>query len=320
MSELLEPAALAKLRSAGLRAQRIAEGLWAGIHPSRLKGASIEFSEHKQYAPGDELRHLDWKVLAKSDRLFVKQFEDETNIQAYWLIDSSGSMGYASGEETAEVDLAHAVNGAALPLARVDRAPATKLHYATMMAAGLSHLLITQQDAVGLSAGNSEGATTLPPRRGPRYLLQLLETLEDLRASGAGSIAKLVRPVLESQRRRSLVVLFSDLFDAREEDWTALRQLRARGNEVAVFQILDPFEVSFPFQGWSDFEGLEGEEPVQVDPQAQREDYLRRFSAFLNECRERCSRAEIAYIRSLTTESLDTPLLAFLLSRRTTRR
>jgi len=316
MSNLLDPAVLAKLEPVSLRAQRIAEGLWGGIHPSRLKGASLEFSEHKQYSQGDELRHLDWKVFAKSDRLFIKQFEDETNIQAFSVIDASGSMGYCSREMAPDASVgAVPETGGGVP-----PGPVSKLFYASLLAAGLSYLLEGQQDAVGIVGGGDSPRVFQPPRRGRKQLALVLQALESLRASGPSNLAALCRPILESHERKSLVAIFTDLLGATEGDWTALRQLRARGNEVVLFHILDPFEVYFPFQGWSDFDGLEGEAPVQADPVVQRADYLSRFGAFLEDCRGRCVSREIAYERALTGEPVDRPLLSYLLSRRSAAR
>ncbi len=315
MSHLLDPAVLAKLEPVSLRAQRIAEGLWGGIHPSRLKGASVEFSEHKQYSPGDELRHLDWKVYAKSDRLFIKQFEDETNIQAYAVMDASGSMGYCSRE------MAPAASVGAVPeRGTIAPGPVSKLAYASLLAAGLCYLLEGQQDAVGIVAGGGAPDIFQPPRRGRKQLAQVLQAIESLRPSGPSNLAALCGPILESHERKSLVAIFTDLLGATEDDWTALRQLRARGNEIVLFHVLDPFEVHFPFQGWSDFDGLEGEAPVQADPVAQRPQYLSRFRAFLEDCRGRCVSREIAYERALTDEPVDRPLLSYLLSRRSASR
>ncbi len=313
MTALLDPAVLAKIKPLGLRAQRIAEGLWSGLHSSRLKGASLEFSEHKQYNPGDELRHLDWKVLAKSDRLFVKQFENETNIQAVFVVDTSGSMGYCSGGTPAG---GTADSAASLP---PGSAAVSKLSYSVSLAAALAWLLKEQQDAVGLAAGAGGLAGYLPPRRGPKQLAQLFERLESLRAGGGSSLAALCRPVLESQSRKTLVAVFTDFLGETEEDWALLRQLRSRGNEVVLFHVLDPFEITFPFNQWSDFEGLEGEAPVQVDPEAQRESYLRRFRAFLEGVERRCVENEIHYVRTTTDEPLDGPLTRYLVSRRNRR-
>lgn len=316
MTQLLDPATLAKLRPLGLRAQRIARGVWAGIHPSPSKGASIEFAEHKQYSQGDELRHLDWKIFGKSDKLFVKQFEAETNIAALFVLDTSGSMGYCGSEMSPDVNPGDVDTGDNRRGHELGVGSVSKLAYAAMMSAGLAHVLQGQQDAVGLACGADQLDLFVPPRPGPKQLAQLFHELEAIEPRGESHLREILRPVLEAHRRRTLILLFTDGFDLTEEDWSALRQLRSRGHELAFFHMLDPYELSFPFQSWSDFQGLEGESPVQVDPMAQRESYLRRIDAFIEDVRERCIGSEINYLRVVTSEPLDRPLLAFLMSRR----
>ena len=315
MSELLDPATLAKLRPLGLRAQHIAQGVWAGMHRSPSKGASIEFAEHKQYSQGDELRHLDWKIFGKSDRLFVKQFEAETNIAALFVLDTSGSMGYCSGEMSPAINLAEVDIGPDKRAEKLGIGAVSKLAYATMMSAALAHLLQGQQDAVGVACGAEKLEKFVPPRPGPKQLAALFHELEAVKAQGRSHLKELLRPVLEAHRRRMLIALFTDGFDMDEDDWSALRQLRSRGHELSFFHLLDPFELSFPFQSWSDFHGLEGEQPVQVDPAAQRESYLRRIDAFVEDVREKCIRGEMNYLRVVTSEPVDRPLLTYLLSR-----
>ncbi len=267
----LDPVALARLQGLQLRVRRAMEGLLGGLHASRHKGSSIEFQEHKEYSPGDEIRHIDWKAYARLDRYTVKQFEQETNLRAYLLVDASGSMGYASGQRS-------------------------KLDCACELAATLAHLLLNQQDAAGLLTLRDGLHDYIPPRSGSGHLLTVTSQLAQLDPKGPTDLVAGLRQVAELARRSSLIVLLSDLFDFQPELLRLLRQLRGRRHEVVVLQILDPAELSFPFTDLTLFEDMEGPRELLADPRAVRDAYLEELERFLTEVRMGCREADIDHL------------------------
>ena len=287
--DYLDPAVLQELGTMQLRARQLAEGVIAGLHRSPHRGGSVEFSEYTEYSHGHELRHVDWKVFAKSDKYYVKQFEDETNLQAYLLVDGSGSMAYQS-----------------------TNAPLSKLQYATYLSATLAYLMIRQGDAVGAMGFADTAGTFLPAAARTRHLDDIFYLLDNLEGSGTTSLDPALRLIAERARRRSLVMVFSDFLDARESTFELLRVLRSRKFDVALFHILDPAELELPFEGLSLFEGLEGEGELLVDPDDLRQRYLEAIRLHCETLRSEAEKSNITYLRTLTSTPLEAICQDFL--------
>ena len=291
----LDPAQLARLASLPIKARVIVEGALSGLHRAAVHGASVEFAEHKEYSPGDELRHVDWKAYAKLDRYYVKQFEQESQLTVYLVLDASASMAFAGG-------------GIA------------KIEYAGMALAALAYLVIQQQDKVGLLAcGDKTLDTLVPPRARTTHLHDLMSVLESLIARGAtgdeSPAAALSRIAELTRRRRALIVLASDLFDADDRTLQLLAQLRAQRHDVSVLHILDPHERSFPYDGLTQFEALESASKLLVNPAAIRQDYLARMDAFLARARSTLTTAGVDYHLVQTDQPLERTLLELLVAR-----
>ena len=295
-ANLLDPKLLAKLGTTQLRARAVVEGLLSGLHRSPHQGQSVEFSEHKLYAPGDELRHIDWKAFGKVDRYYVKQFEHETNLRAFLLVDASASMSYRGGDGL------------------------SKLDYAKTLAASLSYLLVRQQDAVGLAiaskAEESKGvAHWLPPRASMGHFPAILSRLEALEAEGTTDLAAAADWVAERARRRAAIFVFSDLLDFQPGAVERLADLRRMKNEVTVFHLLDPHELEFPFDDATRFEGMEGEDAIELDPRSIRESYLEEIGALCARVKATCRDADVEYELVRTDAPFDRLLLRWLAAR-----
>jgi uncharacterized protein (DUF58 family) len=300
--QFLDPVALSKVGSLPLKARTIVEGALAGLHRSPHHGSSVEFAEHKEYSPGDEIKHIDWKAYGKFDRFYVKRFEEETELTAYLVVDASGSMAY---------------KGAGL----------AKLEYAAYMAAALAYLLIRQQDRVGLYAfgGDGDGAALhVPPRARSTHLHDLHAQLEGLLARGGAGptalAAALDRVAELSRRRRSLVIVLSDMFDASPDVPLLLKRLSAQRHDVTVFQLLDRDEIELPFEGLTLFESMEDERRLLADPRAIRDDYLKELKAFLERVRRACDEGRVEHHLVPTLQPLERTLLDFLAARAGRRR
>jgi uncharacterized protein (DUF58 family) len=302
-TELLDPIAIARLGSMALRARYIALGALAGLHRSRRRGSSVEFSEHKEYSPGDELRHIDWKAYGKLDKYYVKRFEEETELRAYLVVDSSGSMGYARAPSAGQPAV-------------------SKLRYASFLAAGLSYLLLRQQDPVGLLLVKRPGRQPherlyIPPRAREGHLANVLDELEAARAEGDTDLVGSLKHLSEIIRPRSLVVVLSDLFEPRLADAISLlRGLRARRHDVAVFQLLDADELAFPFRELLRFQAME-DEPREVlcDARATRSSYMKALNEFTSSARRSCEAGDVEYHLIETSTPVDRALLDFLVKR-----
>lgn len=285
-SRHFDAAALAKVAGLQLRVRQVVDGAMAGLHRAPYRGASVEFAEHKEYSPGDDLRRLDWKAYGKFDRYYIRQYEEETELSAYILLDCSGSMGY--GE------------------------PLSKLSYGSVLAGSLSFLLGRQRDQAGLLAFADEVRQYVPPRSRANHQAALLTTLESLEASGRTSLGRALTRLLEVVHRRSLIVLISDLFDEDEAALKLLTQLRARRHQVVVLQLLHADELDFPFQHVSLFASMEDERELLADPRAIRRTYLRELEAFCARVETTCRQAELRYHRVSTADALDQVLLRLL--------
>src|ERR671918_1454833 len=244
-----DPRVLAGISNLYLKARWVVEGVMSGIHRSRSKGFSVEFEEHREYSPGDEIRRIDWKALGKFDRYFIKEYEDETNLRAYLLLDTSGSMDYASDG-------------------------VTKFDYGCTLAASLAYLILKQQDAAGLVTFSDHIEAFIPPRAKRDYLLQILHALENRGPSGETNVGKILEDIAGQVKRRGLVILVSDLLDEPDKILKSLRLFRFNGNDVIVFHLFDQAELDLPFDGNILFEDLEAAElRVVADPRAIRSTY-----------------------------------------------
>lgn len=271
-----------------LRARLVVEGFLSGLHRSPYHGFSVEFSEYRPYSPGDDLRYLDWKLYARTDRHYIKRFEDETNLRCQLVVDQSRSMAYASSADGSE------------------RSP--KSRYAVTIAATLAHFLARQRDAVGLTLFEQDVVEHVPPRHRPGHLHRLLVTLDRAASGTSTGLAPALERVAGLTRQRGLVVLISDLLAPLEGLDTAFGQLRARGQEVIVFRVLDPAELAFPFEGASMFEDLESGRTLYVDARLAREQYQASFAAHARGLAELCNGHGV----DLVTWTTDRPLVECL--------
>jgi len=287
---LLDPHFVSKLARLDLRARLVVDGFLTGLHKSPYHGFSVEFAEHRQYMPGDPLRHLDWKVLAKSDRKYLKQYEEETNLRATLLIDTSASMGYSS----------HGLS---------------KLDYARQLAASLAYLMLRQNDAVGLFAFESGRGELIPPRSTPSHLRQLLVLLDRLQARGGTDFASSLHALAERVKQRGLVIILSDLLDDPERIAGAIHHFRHRKHEVLVFHVLDPQEVQFGFEREATYIDLESGERVTTRPQELRGDYRTRVQAWMERIRGFCIEKQADYVSVTTDTPYDRALLEYLSKR-----
>ncbi len=287
---LLDPHFISKLTRLDLTARLVVEGFLTGLHRSPYHGFSVEFAEHRQYMPGDPLRHLDWRVLAKSDRKYVKQYEEETNLRAMLLVDTSASMGYGS----------HVI---------------TKLDYARQLAAALAYLMLRQNDAVGMFAFATGRAELIPPRSTMGHARPLLLLLERLTPGGATNFASSLHALAERMTQRGLVVLISDLLDDPERIAQAIHHFRHRKHEVLVFHVLDPQEVAFDFEREAVYVDLETGERITTRPQELRPDYRARVNAWRDQIRQFCIEKRADYVPLTTDQPYDRALLEYLSKR-----
>ncbi|HET6411112.1 MAG TPA: DUF58 domain-containing protein [Anaeromyxobacter sp.] len=292
---LLDPKVLARLGTLHLRVRAITEGVLTGLHKSPHHGQSVEFAEHKEYAPGDEIRLIDWKAYGKFDKYYVKKFEQETNLRAYLVVDSSGSMGYRS-----------------------DPRLLTKLEYASALSASLAYLLVRQQDAAGLVVVSGSVRSALPPRATAGHLGPLVEALAGVTALGPTDLGAAVDWVIEHAPRRSSVVVFSDLMDRDERVLRRLAQLGRRKHEVTLFHVLDPAELDFPFEDPTLFLSMEDERRIEANGRDMRKGYLELFRRWLEEVRRAALESDVDYVLCRTDTPVDEVLLPFLARRERT--
>ena len=283
-----DPKVLAGISDLYLRARWVVEGMMSGIHRSRSKGFSVEFEQHREYSPGDEIRRIDWKALGRFDRYFVKEYEDETNLRAYLLVDTSGSMDYASDG-------------------------VTKFDYGCTLAASLAYLILRQQDAAGIVTFSDHIETFIPPKATRDYLIQILRALENRGPAGETNVGKILEEIAGQIKRRGLVVLVSDLLDEPEQILKGLRLFRFKGNDVIVFHLLDPAELSLPFDGNILFEDLEELNlRVVADPRTIRKTYREVVEEFTSRMRQECHDNVIDYQLIATSTPLDRALASYL--------
>ena len=296
MTAGLDPAQLARFASLPIKARVIVEGALSGLHRANVHGSSVEFAEHKEYSPGDELRHVDWKAYAKLDRYYVKQYEQESQLTVYIVLDASASMTFQGG-------------GAI-----------SKLEYGQLLLAALAYLVIQQQDKVGLAAcGDHALEVMVPPRGRTTHLHDLLGVLDQVLATGGkgheAPAAALARIAELARRRRALVIVATDLFDPDDKTIEALCTLRAQKHDVSLLHVLDPHERTFPYDGLTQFEALESGGKMLVNPAAIRKDYLARMDAFLDRTKIALTGAGVDYHLLMTDRALDHALLELLVAR-----
>jgi uncharacterized protein (DUF58 family) len=291
-----DPTSLAKYGRLALTARQLVEGFLTGAHKSPYKGFSVEFAEHRQYYPGDEIRHIDWRVYGKTDRYYIKEYEEETNLRAHLLVDASGSMAY---------------RGKTL----------SKFQYAQHVAASLAYLMLHQRDAVGLVTHDTRIRQLISPKANAKHLLRLLHTLELTQPGGETSLAPIWHDLAVQIPRRGLVVILSDCFDQIEPLMRALRHFRHQRQEVLLFHILAPEEMEFPFKKWTQFRNLEvAHHKLLVDPQQLRREYLKNLETFCQQLRERAGHMQVDYHMMRTDEPVDKALGIYLTRRQSRRR
>lgn len=291
-SAFLDPHTLAKLHGLELRAQRIVEGYVAGLHRSPFQGFSNEFAEHREYTPGDDLRYLDWKVFGKTDKFYLKQFEAETNLICYLLLDTSESMRYQGPD-----------------------APLSKLAYAQCIAASLAYLVLRQNDSVSLVTFDDEVRQLLRPSSNPTQLKQLLHVMETAPANRKTRTGPIFHELAERLTRRGIVVVLSDLLDDVDSMLAGLKHFRHRRHDVIVFHLVDPAEVDFPFQHVTLFKGLEALGDIVTEPRSLRAAYLSEVRRFLEQVQIGCRAQQVDYRMIRTDHPLDAVLTTFLAAR-----
>ena len=282
---------LGRLSRLQLKARLAVEGLYSGIHKSPYHGFNVEFSEYREYSPGDDLRYLDWRVLARSDRLFIKQFEAETNLNCYLLLDNSGSMDFTTNSQT-------------------------RLDYGACLAAAIGLLMLRQGDHVGLVTFDNAVGHFIPPRGNAGHFGTIVEALERVKPGKDTDISSVLHEIAERVRRRSMVIIISDFFDDVERILRGLQHFRHRHHEVIVLQLLDDAEFEFPYERITMFEGMERGEQIIVDPRIIGEGYRVRFGEHLESLRRGCLEKNIDYQRMLLSEPYDRALTAYLTRRK----
>jgi uncharacterized protein (DUF58 family) len=291
----LHPEVIKRIARLEIRARHIVEGLLSGMHRSPYFGQSVEFLQHRQYVPGDDLRRVDWKVWAKQDRLYVKQYEEDTDLRCCLLVDVSGSMEYGSG-------------------------PLTKCDYAVTAAAALAYLLLRQQDAVGCAVFDERIRQTIPLRTSTSHLTTIVRALEPRQPRDKTRLREILSPVAETYPRRGMMVLLSDLLVDPDDALAGLRLLRQLGHDMLVLHVMDDDELDFPFSRPARFEGLESDDQLTCSPRALREGYLESLNRFLAAVRHGCARDNIDYALIRTSMPLDAALTEFLSHRQRRRR
>ncbi len=285
----LDPKILAKLSGLALKARLIVEGYVSGLHKSPYQGFSVEFAEHREYVPGDDLRYVDWKVFGKTDRYYLKQYEEETNFALYLLLDTSESMLYQSSH-----------------------AAVSKLEYAKYVAAALAYLVIQQQDAVGLATFDSEVTHFVRAGSQPSHLKQLLHVMEQTPARGETAMGPIFHDLAERIKKRGLVFIISDLFDDVDSLALGLKHFHHRRHDVSIMQVIDPAEQDFPFDDPTLFKGLEGLPEQMTQPRALRRAYQNEFEAFLKQLGRTCRDLYMEHVLLRTDQPLDVALSNFL--------
>jgi uncharacterized protein (DUF58 family) len=291
----LDPRTLARIGSLDLRARLIVEGLMTGMHRSPYQGISVEFAQHRPYVAGDDIRHVDWKVFGRSDKIYLKQYLEETNLHLICIVDASESMGYGT--------------------VRSDGATWTKYDHATAIAASLSYMAIQQQDSVGLAIFDQVLSRYFKPSNSPGQWKIVVNELQQVPRWNKTNTGKILDQIAEKLTHRSLIVILSDFFDDLESIRQGLRHLRYKKHEIMAFQLLDPAEIEFPFEDVTLFKGLEEAGELLTEPRSLREGYIEQLSMFTEDLKKTCRGMHIDFQRFSSGEPLDVSLSQFLATR-----
>lgn len=287
--QLLDPQILGKISGLELKAREVVEGFISGLHKSPYHGFSVEFAEHREYVPGDDIRHIDWKVYARSDRFYIKQYEEETNLIVYLLVDVSESMKY--GQKISKKD------------------------YGSYLAASLAYLTLKQQDSVALATFHEDLEKYVPPSGNISHLKYICQELIREPAREKTNIGTILHRVAEKIKRRGIIILISDMLDDLENILFGLRHLRHKRHDVILFHVLDYDEVHFPFEELSKFIGMEEDQEILMNPKAIRDSYLKEMNGFCEALNAGCMRNRVDYVRLDTSQNLDVALSSYLASR-----
>jgi len=287
-----DPRILSRLGNLDLIAREVVEGYITGLHKSPYHAFAVEFAQHREYVPGDEIKHVDWKVYARSDRYYIKQYEEETNLRSYFLLDTSESMRYTS-------------NGV------------SKLQYGCFIVASLTYLLLKQQDSAGLALFDNQIRRFIPAKASPAHLRVILHELDRITPQAKTRMDAIFHELAERIARRGLIVIVSDLFDDPEHILLGLRHFRHKRHEVIVFHIMDEAELTFPFRDSAMFEGLEDLGEILTEPRAIRRAYLDQVEAFVHKLKFGCRAHHVDYVQLSTSQPLDIALSAYLAGRAT---
>jgi uncharacterized protein (DUF58 family) len=288
--EYLHPDAIRRIASMELRARNIVEGFMAGMHRSPYFGQSVEFVQHRQYTPGDDLRHIDWKVWSRQDKLYIKQYEEDTSLRCTLLLDASASMSYGNGS-------------------------LNKFDYAATVCACLAYLTLRQQDAVGLTVFDQRIQSRLPWRSSRSHLQAIYRSLQQTTPKDKTDLKQVFREISETYPKRSLMVVASDFLGGEAQTLKSLAALKHAGHDILVFHIMDDDELDFPFNDATRFEGMESADQLTCNPRALRDGYLESLQRFLDRVRHACASAQIDYQLIRTSRSLDAALTAYLATR-----
>ena len=286
----LEPEMVARLSNMSLRARLVVEGYIIGQHKSPFHGFSVEFAEHRAYGPGDEIRHIDWKLYGKTDRFFVKQYEEETNLRSYILLDTSRSMEYKSNK-------------------------ISKLDYGNYLSAALAYLMINQQDGVGLTLFDNQIQTFIPPRSKPSHVNTILTHLDKTGSGKDTDVGIVLHEMAERIKKRGLIILISDLFDETENIINGLKHFRHNKQEIIVFHVMDRKELNFDFSNRTKFKDMETDEQITTEPWKIRKIYQKAIQSYQDELRLRCREQKIDYVPLFTDQNLDLALNEYLKKR-----
>lgn len=290
--DLLDADAISRGEALGLMARKIVEGYRVGEHRSPFHGFAIEFAQHREYSAGDDMRHLDWKVLGRSDRYYIKQYEQDTNFVTHLVVDGSASMNYGSTK-------------------------LTKLHFAKILTACLAHMILIQRDAVALALVDEEIREYLPRTDNLQRIQHIMDRLAAFHATGGTRLGTALQQVSREAKRRGLVIIISDLFDDEEGLAQGLERFTFSGHEVIVFHTLDPYELTFPFDGTWEFKNLEGADRIKISPDDYRKAYLKNFDEFQARVRRVCEKFQAHYLLVDTGKSLAETLSGYLAFRQT---
>ncbi len=287
-----EPDRVAKFQNISLVARQVVEGFISGLHRSPHRGFSVEFSEHREYSPGDDIRHLDWVAWGRTDKLYIKQYEQETNLRCYILLDASGSMNYRLGGGI------------------------TKLQYGCHLSACLAYLMCRQQDVVGMVAFDDKIRFHLTPSSTPAHLDRMFRHLEDISPGSETAIAGTFHELADRIAKRGLVVIISDMYDDPEEVIHGLQHFVFKKHQIILFHVMDPGELEFPFRRVQSFVDMETGERIQVDPRYVKDDYVGEINSFVERYRRECADRNIEYMLTRTDTPYELMLLNYLSMRR----